>query len=225
MELARLILEFVKALAWPLTALIVVLVFRTPIRAVLSRLRKAGLPGGVSIDFQEEIQDVKFLSERIESLPPPPDRAKNPGIPLTEANARMISVGLRPTASGLDMSYFRELAKRDPNLALAGLRIELEVMANNIADGFKITPRKSEPLNRLLSRLLAHGAITSEQLELTRRILSLCDQAVHGKVVTREEADEVIDAASVLADQYLKWLSWGFDDNWKPRGTTASSSG
>ena len=217
MELAKLILEFVRALAWPITALILTLMFRAPLRAVLSRLRKAGLPGGVSIDFQEQILEAKELSEKVEALPPPADRPKLPAIPLTEANARMISVGLRPTASGLDMAYYREIAQSDPTLALAGLRIELEVMANNIAIGFKLTPRKNEPLGSLLSRLKDHGAITSDQLQLTRKILSLSNQAVHGRSVTKEEAEEVIDTARVLTEQYLNWLSWGFPDNWKPK--------
>lgn len=217
MELAKLILEFVRSLAWPVTALALALIFRAPLRAVLSRVRKAGLPGGVSIDFQEQILEARELSEKVESSPPPADRPKVPAIPLTEANARMISVGLRPTASGLDMDYYREIAESDPTLALAGLRIELEVMANNIAIGFKLAARNREPLSSLLSRLKDHGAITSDQLQLTRKILSLSNQAVHGRSVTKEEAEEVIDTARVLAEQYLNWLSWGFPDNWKPK--------
>jgi hypothetical protein len=222
MELAKLILEFVKALVWPTTALVLALVFRAPLEAILSRLRKAGLPGGVSIDFQEQIQEAKQLSEKVEALPSPPDRPKPPAIPLTEANARMISVGLRPTASGLDMGYYREIAQDDPTLALAGLRIELEVIANNIAAGFKLAPRKNESLSSLLSRLKAHNAITSDQLQLTRKILSICNQTIHGRTATRDEAEEVIDAASVLTQQYLNWLSWGFPDDWKPKGNLQS---
>jgi len=115
------------------------------------------------------------------------------------------------------MAYYREIAQSDPTLALAGLRIELEVMANNIAVGFKLAPRKNEPLSSLLSRLKDQSAITSDQLQLTRKILNLSNQAVHGRSVTKEEAEEVIDAARVLAEQYLSWLSWGFPDNWKPK--------
>jgi len=225
MEIAKLVLEFVKVLIWPTTVLVLALIFRVPIRAVLSRLRKAGLPGGVSIDFQEEIEQAKQLSAKVEALPSPPNRPPTAAIPLTEANARMISVGLRPTASGLDMAYYREIAQRDPNLALAGLRIELEVMANNLADGFKLSASRPEPLTRLLSRLVEHGAITNEQLQLTRKILQICNQAVHGGRVTREEAEEVIDLATVLAEQYLAWLSWGFPDNWKPKANSALTSG
>ncbi|MFZ0037430.1 MAG: hypothetical protein WAK91_08420 [Candidatus Acidiferrales bacterium] len=116
------------------------------------------------------------------------------------------------------MNYYREIAQNDPTLALAGLRIELEVLANNIARGFKLVTRNNEPLSSLLYRLKAEGAITLEQLKLTRKILSICNQAVHGRAVTKQEAEEVIDAASVLAQQYLNWLSWGFPDNWTPKG-------
>ncbi|MGC1685441.1 MAG: hypothetical protein WA734_07480 [Candidatus Acidiferrales bacterium] len=218
MELTKLILEFVRVLAWPVSTLVLVLIFRIPLAAILSRLRKADLPGGVSVDFEQQIQEAKELSEKVEAIPPPADRPKPTAIPLTEANARMISVGLRPTASGLDMNYYREIAQNDPTLALAGLRIELEVLANNIARGFKLVTRNNEPLSSLLYRLKAEGAITLEQLKLTRKILSICNQAVHGRAVTKQEAEEVIDAASVLAQQYLNWLSWGFPDNWTPKG-------
>src|SRR5437016_12438736 len=126
MELAKLILEYVKVLAWPTTTIIFVIAFRTPLTAILARLRKAALPGGVSIDFQEEIQKAKELSRQVDAVPVPADRRRTPAIPLTEANARMIGLGLQPVSSGLDMSYYREIAESDPTLALAGLRIELE---------------------------------------------------------------------------------------------------
>ena len=222
MEIAKLVLEFVKALAWPITVAALVLLFRVPIRFILQRLRKAELPGGVSIDFQEEIQAVKRLSAQVEAQPVPADRPKTPAFPVTEANARMLSVGLRPSASGLDLSYYRDIANTDPNLALAGLRIELEVMANNVAKGFGVEVRKNESLNSLISRLFETGAITREQRDLMRKILNICNQAVHGRTVSKKEAEEVLDAASVILEQYLSWLSWGFPGDWAPTGVTGS---
>lgn len=93
MEIAKLVLEYVKALVWPLTVCALSLFFRSEIKRVLARLRKAVLPGGVSVDLH---------------------------------------------------------------------------------------------------------------------------RAMHGRFVSREEAEEVIKAAEVLFGQYLAWLSWGFDDNWRP---------
>lgn len=222
MEMAKLVLEFLKVFVWPLTVVSLLLFFRTPIRAILSRLRKAALPGGVSIDFQEEIHEVKRLSERVETMPAPPNRPTTPALPITEANARMLSVGLRPAPSGLDMSYYRDIASRDPNLALAGLRIELEILAKNVAQGFGIKPEKNESLNSLLRRLRENGSITAEQHDLMRKILSLSNRAVHGTAVSKREADEVIDAASVIAEQYLEWLSWGFPGGWTPHAASSS---
>jgi hypothetical protein len=125
-EIAKLVPEYVKALAWPLTVLALSFSFRSEIKRVLARLRKAVFPGGVSVDLQEEVREVKQLSEKVESAPPAGDRKKKPGIPLTEANARMMKLGLAPMLSGLDVAYYRSMAETDPVLALAGLRIDLE---------------------------------------------------------------------------------------------------
>jgi hypothetical protein len=216
MEIAKLVLEYVKALAWPLTIILLSLSFRSKIKRLLARLRKAVLPGGLSVDLQEEVREVKQLSERVESAPPVEDRRKKPGIPLTEANARMMKLGLAPMLSGLDVAYYRSMAETDPVLALAGLRIDLETMMRNVAIGFKVQSAPSGPIPRLLARLREAGAITPDQMELAQKIFSVCNQAMHGRFVSREEAEEVIKAAEVLFREYLAWLSWGFDDDWKP---------
>jgi hypothetical protein len=216
MEITKLVLEFVRALVWPLTVLTLSLFFRGEIKKVLARLRKAVLPGGVSVDLQEEVQDVKELSETVQSTPPPSGRKTTPSIPLTEVNARMFKLGLAPMLSGLDVAYFRSKAETDPVLALAGLRIDLETMMRNVAVGFKLQFALTEPISRLLARLREAGSITPDQKHLAQKILSVCNQAMHGRFVSRGEAEEVVKAAEVLFQQYLAWLSWGFDDNWKP---------
>ncbi len=219
MEIAKLILEYIRAMIWPTTVLALSFFFRGEIRKVFARLRKAVLPGGVSIDLQEEVREVKQLSERVESAPLPADRKKSPGIPQTEANARLIQLGLRPSPSGLDLSYYREISERDPILALAGLRIELETWFRNVAQWSKVNMRPFDSMNRILARLRDANAVTPDQVTLARRVLSFCNQAIHGGDVTKEQAIDIIGAASVLARDYLAWLSWGFDDNWKPSQT------
>ncbi|MFZ0798049.1 MAG: hypothetical protein WCA13_18105 [Terriglobales bacterium] len=214
MDIAKLVLEYVKALAWPLTVIALSLSFRSEIKRLLARLRKAVLPGGVSFDLQEEVREVKELSEKVESAPT--ERRKKPGIPLTEANARMMKLGLAPMLSGLDIGYYRSMAETDPVLSLAGLRIDLETMMRNVAIGFKLQFAPSWPVSRVLARLREAGAITPDQMQLAQKIFSVCNQAVHGRFVSREEAEDVIKAAEVLFRQYLAWLSWGFDDDWKP---------
>jgi len=206
----------VKALAWPVAAFTIALMFRREIRAILSRIRKAALPGGVSIDFQNEIREAQELATQIEPRLPPPDRPQASALPLTEANARMLQLGLQPTPSGLDLNYYRLIAAQDPTLALAGVRIELEILAKNLAKGFKFDVPRNSSLGTVLRRLRDAGAITAGQLTLAQKVLSLANQAVHGRRVSREEAEEIIGVAEVLVDDYLSWLSWGFGDGWVP---------
>jgi hypothetical protein len=216
MDIAKLILEYIRAMIWPTTVLVLSFFFRSEIRKVFARLRKAVLPGGVSIDLQEEVREVKQLSEKVESAPLPADRKRTPGIPQTEANARLIKLGLKPSPSGLDLFYYREISERDPILALAGLRIELETWFRNVAQWSGVDMRPFDSMNRVLARLRDANAVTPDQVTLARRVLSFCNQAIHGGDVTKEQATDIIGAASVLARDYLAWLSWGFDDNWKP---------
>lgn len=216
MEIAKLVLEYLRALVWPTIVVTLGLVFKGELKGLIARVRHAELPGGIALDFPQEIAEAKRLAVKVEAAPAPAERKRSPSIPLTEANARMIKLGLRPSPSGLDMAYYRTLASQDPNLALAGLRIEIDVLARNLTKGFSISVEERDTGTRLLRKLYDGGAITAEQMQLAIKVLQMCNAAVHGSPVSREEAESVLDIASVLADQFLAWLSWGFDDGWKP---------
>ena len=225
MEVARLVLEYLKVIAWPLICLSVAVIYKPQLITILGRLKKAALPGGVSLDFAEEAREVRYLSEQVLALPPKYEAKGHPVLPLTEANARMIGLGLQPSPSGLDMEYYRTLAAQDPNVALAGLRIEIDILARNLAKGFKVEVSPRESGLRLLRHLLDAGAIDKTQFDLVEKVIRLCNAAAHGNLVSREQADSVINSAAVLSKQYLLWLSWGFDDGWKPiPGETAQAA-
>lgn len=219
MDIAKLVLEYVRALIWPAVVVTVALIFRAELKALIARVRHADLPGGIALDFPHEIAEARSLSVKVEAAPAPVERKAGPSIPLTEANARMIQLGLRPSPSGLDMGYYRGLAHQDPTLALAGLRIEIDVLAKNLAKGFKVPFQDRDSGTRLLRKLFDASAISSEQMQLGMKVMQLCNAAVHGTAVSREEAEAVIDIAAVLSDQFLAWLSWGFEDGWKPVAT------
>ncbi len=216
MEIAKIVLEYIKSLIWPSLAILVIILFRDSLKAILTRLRGADLPGGVSLDFEQEIRDAKQLSREVKSGPQPKESQGVPSIPLTEANARMLNLGLQPSPSGLDFEYYRNLGEDDPNIALAGLRMEIEVLVRNLAQGFKVDIQPRHSASNILRKLYEKNAITIEQFQLAQKIVQLCNAAVHGTKVSREEAELVIDVAKVLAEQYIAWLSWGFPDDWKP---------
>src|SRR4051812_10808728 len=99
MEIAQLVLEYAKVLIWPIVVIIVVAMFRIQLSAKIRRLQKAELPMGVSLDFQEELQEAKSLSKQVEKSTE--NEARQPTMPLTKANAKMIQLGLQPSPSGL----------------------------------------------------------------------------------------------------------------------------
>lgn len=213
MEIAQLILEYVKALIWPVFAFVCVVLFRSSIAGLVPRLKNAELPGGVKFDFQEAIEEAQQLKKEILAAPKAPDAHPKIEKPIkqTEANARMIALGLQPSPSGLDLGYYRALIEQDPNIALAGLRMELEILGRNLAKGFNIplSPRDGSAMS-IFRKLLDSGAITGLQFQLLKKIIELCNAAIHGQRVTREQAESILDTMKFLADDYIAWLSWGF---------------
>ena len=221
MEIPKLILEYIKAVVWPIIILVVLSWFRREIGDFFSRVKKADLPGGISIEaFPNQLKEAKELSIKVKEEWPPKGKKKGPIIPLTKANALMLNLGLAPSPSGLELSYYRVLAEEDPNLALAGLRIETETMLKNLAKGFNVSINERDSSGIVARKLREHRAVTSRQFELIGNIIKLCNMAIHGRKVTKEEAEEVLDIAVVLVDQYISWLSWGFPKGQKPQKST-----
>lgn len=112
MNTAKLILEYIQALIWPVTIFILLILFRTQISNIFSRVKKANLPGGISIEtFPAHIKEAKELSVEVrEENHPSIEKKKHPTIPLTRANARMLNLGLDPSPTGLELSQYRILA-------------------------------------------------------------------------------------------------------------------
>ena len=216
MEIAKLVLSYLQTLIWPIVTLIIVYLFREPLKLILSKIEHASV-GKLSFDLKQEINDAQKLSEIVEVAKPSLKEKKHPTIPLTEANSRLLDLGLQPSPSGLDLNYYLDLADNDPTLALAGLRIEVEVLTRNLVKGFALNINLNRPVSILLRELYKNNNLSSEQFDLTMKILQICNAAVHGRIISRIDAASVINIAKVLAEQYLEWLSWNFADGWKPR--------
>lgn len=95
MDLAKLVLEYVKVLACRVTTLAIALILRREFWLFSQEFIKWALPV-VSIDFDEQILATKELATRVEATQPPANPAQTAVLPLTEANCRMISLGLKP---------------------------------------------------------------------------------------------------------------------------------
>lgn len=210
------LVELIDAIAWPTTVLAVILLFRKQIEEVLRRFKRADFPGGVSVEaFPEEVREARALLTRVQEEEEEKKKERNvqgPSIPLNEVNARMMNLGLSPSPTGLELSHYRIIAERDPNLALAGMRMEVETMLKNLAKGFDVTIGNRDGVSVIVHRLKDQGVITSHQAELLAKLIRLCNSAVHGQKVTEPQVDDLLDVATVLRDQYVSWLGWGFPD-------------
>jgi hypothetical protein len=102
---------------------------------------------------------------------------------------------------------FLALAPADPNLALAGLRIEIERRLRMMAgkEGLEADRLSVGPL---LRQLQDHGIINEQEHRVLGDLLPLLNRAVHGADVDAKAADWAIDVGS----QLLAALDqrWGF---------------
>lgn len=210
MELTKIILEFIKVFIWPLVVIIIIISFREQIRTLLLKAKKAQLPGGICFDFDNEIKQLKKISKTVKEQIPE-NKKKIPLILLTDANKRMIELKLVPSPSGLNISFYKDLAVQNPIVALSGLRIELDQMLRNVAQGFDVIVDKHSSINKILGKLYRENAITHEQYNLILRIIQICNVAMYSQQITQKQAQEVFEIAEILRDQYLSWLSWGFE--------------
>jgi hypothetical protein len=142
---------------------------------------------------------------------------EKPGFPrftahaLHDVNERTLALGLQPSPSALNFATYRALAAHDPNVALAGLRIELEILLSNMARRFTPEVPAAAPAAHVLQDLRDSGVLSADQARLIQHIMRLCTAAIHGAVVIREQAETILDAATVIRDAYLRWLVWEAD--------------
>ncbi|RNL52490.1 DUF4145 domain-containing protein [Pedobacter jejuensis] len=213
-ELLKIIFDFIGTIFWPLITFIIVLIYRKAILRLIDRAKKIELPGGLSLEaIEEDIKEAKELAIeiKIERKPEVQNLLDTQSIRLeSEANKKMIDNGLRPSPSGLDLSYYKDIANTDPRLALVGLRIDFELMLRNLAKGFKIRLEEKEPLSKVISKMLNFGAITTKQYEFINVIFRISNSAAHGSEISRRQVYEVLEIGQVLVDDYLAWLDWGF---------------
>ncbi len=106
------------------------------------------------------------------------------------------------------------LIDSDPNLSLAALRIEIErVLTKATSKLFDIHKYKKVENRFYISKLLKEGIISDEQGKALNAIVSICNKAVHGVQVSREEAQEIILLTERLNKSFSVGYSINFDAN------------
>ena len=115
--------------------------------------RSVELPGGFKVEFQERLERAR-------------ERADKAGL-LADSGAQ----GQQYT--------FQLVADQDPNLALAGLRIELERQLRALAEAVGVGTRM-QGARRLVTELAKEGVLTDEEQDVLVDLIELLNDAVHG---------------------------------------------
>ncbi len=110
-----------------------------------------------------------------------------------------------------DLSVAKQVLEIDPILSLASLRIEIEKKIRLLGiiwleDIDKI------PLSKILSVLKNKIMLIDEQIDVILEIVKACNKAIHGNLVSYEEAYEIIE----LAQRVSNTLSGAYSINMMP---------
>ncbi|PHS56845.1 MAG: hypothetical protein COB17_08240 [Sulfurimonas sp.] len=97
----------------------------------------------------------------------------------------------------------RKLAESDPVIALAKVRIELEKTLTRLE---RITLVDTQPssLGTLVRKLINHEIISSQVGKSLSNVISLCNRAIHGEYIAKEDALTVVE----LGNELLEDLDW-----------------
>jgi hypothetical protein len=132
------------------------------------------LPGGVKVEYHD--------LERVEK------KAEEAGLLPAIAVEPLI---LRPTYA------FQSVAGEDSNLALAGLRIEIESRLRDIATS-KGLEAKNQSAGRLLRELRNHGYLSAKEVSVIEDLLPLLNRAAHGAEVDERAFNWALDTGTRL---------------------------
>jgi hypothetical protein len=185
---------------WPdvfaVDAITIVLLFILCIPLVAQYLRKAKFPGA-EFEFKDEIRET----ERLVKL----------SIEQAEESSVAGERKILPFET-FKLSGVRELLDSDPVLALASLRIEIERKLNLFVELFSLGKPNRWPISRLIEAIKKRDLLSVEQVTALQKIVNMCNRAVHGSLISVEEAKEIIG----LAEDLNKTFSIGYSIDFSP---------
>jgi len=130
------------------------------------------LPGGWKVEFHE--------------LQKAASRAETAGLLAAEPSQKEVAFS------------FQSIATRDPNLALAGLRIEIEKRLSSLVEIHGLGSRRPMSVGQALRALAQAEVLTNEERSILADMVNMLNSAVHGAVVDSRAAAWAIDVGPRL---------------------------
>lgn len=177
-------------------ALTVLILFILSIPIFAPYLRKAKLLGA-EFEFKDEIRETEKLVQ----------------LSVEQAEKAEIA-GERKILQfeTFKLSTARQLLDSDPVLALAALRIEIERKFKLLVDSLGLSIRNEQSMSKLIEAVKKQGLLSSEQVAALQKIVSMCNKAIHGSLISKTEAKDIID----LAEELNRTFSVGYSVDFSP---------
>jgi len=164
-------------------------------------LKRAKVPGA-EFEFREEIESTKkAVRQSVEKSKSRADGKSKP-LPFETFNTRAV----------------KALLDSDPVLALASLRIEIEKKLRMAAKYFKLPDKNT--LYEIIESLMEEGILSPEQVTALKKIVEMCNRAIHGYDISGDEAEEIIHLTEELNKSFSVGYSISFypNENFKKHG-------
>lgn len=171
MNWMQLIAALAQALAWPVGAIVVAVVFREALRKGLSRELKKLKAGPVELEWSEKIDEAQ---EQIKQE-------------VTDGQAAVQTMPLR----------LREMAKLSPDTAVVASFREIESALRGLVDGADADSRR--PIIELVNNAVERGVISVTTREAIHQLRRLRNLAAHDHTdISYSEALEYIAIADAV---------------------------
>lgn len=164
----------------------------------LSHFLKRAKVAGAEFEFREEIESTKKVVQQS----------------VEKAKSRTNGKSKPVKFETFNLHSAKKLLNSDPILALASLRIEIERKLSLAVKFFKL-PTKGENLSEFIEVLKMKEILYPEQVTALRKIVDMCNKAVHGYTISRDEAGEIVDLAEELNQSFSVGHSIDFSKNEK----------
>ncbi len=174
----------------------VVILFILSIPFVAHYLRKAKI-FGAEFEFKDEIREVyQLVQQSVEKAAEEEAAGKKIIFPFET----------------FKLTNVKELVDSDPVLALAALRIEIERKLRLLAYSLDVLTNKEWSLSRIINSIRHKELLSYEKVEALQKIVNMCNKAIHGAAISKEEAKEIID----LADELNRSFAIGYSIDFSP---------
>lgn len=156
MDVLSFIAEIVKALAWPVAAVVLITLLRTEIKALLPLLKKLKA-GPVEAEFDREVKELKTTAEA------------------------QLPAGLQPQTISPQRQKLLQLAEINPRSAVIEAWQGVEFVARRFlqAQELSLSERDVQSPVALLRGLNRHEVLTRDEVALFNNLRNLRNEAVH----------------------------------------------